>query len=209
MTMVKPEAILAESFRIIEREIGPHSFTAEEWPIVRRMIHASGDLELAPLVRFHNDPVVAGLAALAQRRPIVTDVTMVRAGIQQRLAERLAVPLHCLLNDPGVEQEAKERGITRCACGLERALERFPDAIYAIGNAPTALLALCAATRAKRVQPALIVAMPVGFVAVAESKEDALLLPVPVISVAGRKGGSALAAAAVNALLLFASEGKP
>lgn len=209
MTPCTPESILDESFRIIDREVGPHSFDNRAWPIVRRMIHASGDLELASLIRFHNDPVGAGLAALARRVPIVTDVTMVRAGIRQPLAQRLGVPVHCLLNAPGVETEAMERGITRSACGLERAIARFGEAIYIIGNAPTALLALCGAVRTGRARPALIVAMPVGFVAVAESKAEALSLPVPVLCVEGRKGGSALAAAAVNALLVLAAEGKP
>lgn len=203
----RPEEILTESFRIIEQEVGGHSFDAGQWPIVRRMIHAAGDVELAHAVRFHNDPVAAGLQALARQTPIVTDVTMVLAGIHQPSATALRVPLHCFLNEPGVEQDAKQRGMTRSARGLERAIAEVNDAIYVIGNAPTALLALCAAVRAGRVRPALIVAMPVGFVAVAESKEEALRLSVPVITVLGRKGGSAMAAAAVNALLGLALQG--
>ncbi len=106
MTPRTPDSISAESFRIIEEEIGPHSFDAHHWPIVRRLIHASGDLEVAALVRFHNDPVVAGLAALAKRVPIVTDVTMVLAGINRQAAQSLGVPLHCFLNAPGIEEEA-------------------------------------------------------------------------------------------------------
>jgi precorrin-8X/cobalt-precorrin-8 methylmutase len=196
-----PDDILAESFRIIEAEVGPHSFDAKEWPIVRRMIHAAGDLDLVHAVRFHNDPVPAALEALRCQTPIVTDVTMVLSGIHQPSVSALGVPLHCFLNDPGAEQEAKRLGLTRSARGLTHAIAEVKDAIYVIGNAPTALLALCAAVRAGRVRPALIVAMPVGFVAVTESKEEALRLSVPVIAVRGRKGGSAIAAAAVNALL--------
>jgi precorrin-8X/cobalt-precorrin-8 methylmutase len=204
----KPDEIIAESFRIIDAEVGPHSFNAREWPIVRRMIHAAGDLELVRSVRFHNDPVPAALQALARRTPIVTDVTMVLAGIHAPSAQELGVPLRCFLNDPEVRQIALESAATRSSVGLERAIAQVKHAIYVIGNAPTALLALCAAVRAERVRPALIVAMPVGFVAVAESKEEALRLPVPVISVVGRKGGSAIAAAAVNALLHLALEAR-
>jgi precorrin-8X/cobalt-precorrin-8 methylmutase len=208
MTPSRPEDILAESFRIIESQVGPHAFDARQWPIVRRMIHASGDLDLIPLIRFHNDPVAAGLRALARQAPIVTDVTMVRAGIHQASAATLGVAVHCFLNDPGVENESKQLGISRSAGGLAHAMAQLKNAIYVIGNAPTALSALCAAVREERVWPALIVALPVGFVAVAESKEEALRLPVPVITVVGRKGGSALAAATVNALLLLAIEGE-
>lgn len=206
MSARKPDEIIAESFRIIDAEVGPHSFNAGEWPIVRRMIHAAGDLELARSVRFHNDPVPAALAALEDGAPIITDVTMVLAGINAACADKLGAPLLCFLNEPEVEKIARESAATRSSVGIERAIAKGNNAIFVIGNAPTALLALCAAVRAERVRPALIVAMPVGFVAVAESKAEALTLPVPVISVVGRKGGSAIAAAAVNALLLLALE---
>jgi precorrin-8X/cobalt-precorrin-8 methylmutase len=209
MSARTPDEIIAESFRIIDAEVGAHAFTAYEWPIVRRMIHAAGDLELVRSVRFHNDPLPAALAALAHRITIVTDVTMVLAGIHTPSAKELGVPLCCFLNDPAVTKAAQESAATRSSVGLERAIAEIKDAIYVIGNAPTALLALCAAVREERVRPALIVAMPVGFVAVAESKEEALRLPVPVISVVGRKGGSAIAAAAVNALLHLALEARP
>jgi len=204
-----PADIIAESFRIIDAEVGPHSFAEREWPVVRRMIHASGDLELVRSVRFHNDPVPAALDALARGTPIVTDVTMVLAGIHAPSASELGVPLRCFLNDPDVQQMAQELCTTRSSVGIKLAIAELKDAIYVIGNAPTALLALCAAVREERVRPALIVAMPVGFVAVAESKECALRLPVPVISVVGRKGGSAIAAATLNALLHLALEARP
>jgi precorrin-8X/cobalt-precorrin-8 methylmutase len=206
MSQRRPDEIIAESFRIIDAEVGPHGFDTSEWPVARRMIHAAGDVELAKSLRFHNDPVPAGVAALKRGTPIVTDVTMVLAGINAANAYELRVPLRCFLNDPNVEQIAQESARTRSFVGMEHAITEEKDAIYVIGNAPTALLALCAAVRDKRVRPALIVAVPVGFVAVAESKEEALALPTPVISIVGRKGGSAIAAAAVNALLLLALE---
>jgi precorrin-8X/cobalt-precorrin-8 methylmutase len=102
MVIVKPEDILTESFRIIDAEAGPHPFDALTWPVVRRMIHASGDLDLVHAVRFHNNPVPAALSALARGTPVVTDVTMVLAGLHEPSARRLGVSLHCLLNDSDV-----------------------------------------------------------------------------------------------------------
>ncbi len=205
----RPDDILAASFAIIEAEVGPHGFGPWEWPVVRRMIHASGDLELARLVHFSPEAAVAGVQAFRDGAPIVTDVRMVAAGIQGTLREALGVGLHCFLDAPGVSSEAEARGLTRCACAMERAIAALPEAVCVIGNAPTALRALCAAVRRGVARPRLVIAMPVGFVDVVQSKEEALALPVPVIAVRGRRGGSAVAAAAVNALLLLAHEGGP
>lgn len=205
--MMRPDDILAESFRIIEAEVGPHPFDALEWPVVRRMIHASGDPELVRDVAFSAGAVAAGIAALREGLPIVTDVRMVAAGIHRPSLEALGIGLHCFIDDPEVHRLAKANETTRSRCAMERAISTVGEAVYVVGNAPTALLALCAAVRRGEVLPRLIVAMPVGFVAVAESKEEALALDVPVLAVRGRKGGSAVAAAAVNALMLLAREG--
>jgi precorrin-8X/cobalt-precorrin-8 methylmutase len=198
--------IMAESFRLIEAEVGRHGFSTREWPIVRRMIHATGDVELASLIRFHNDPVAAALQAFARHADVVTDVTMVLAGIHQPSADKLGIPLRCYLNETGMDEQARALGKTRCACGMEHALARHPNALYVVGNAPTALMALCTGVREGVTKPALIVAMPVGFVAVPQSKEEAMRLPVPIITIVGRKGGSAVAAATVNALMALALE---
>jgi precorrin-8X/cobalt-precorrin-8 methylmutase len=208
MIELAPSEILAESFRIIEREIGAHSFSAVEWPVVRRMIHATGDLEVARHVCFHHDAANAGVAALRAGAAIVTDVSMVAAGINKQLLARWHGALHCYIDDPEVQRRASEQGGTRSYWSMRRAMAEVGAAVYVIGNAPTALAALCEGVRSGMVRPALIVALPVGFVAVAESKEDALSLRVPVIAVRGRRGGSAMAAAAVNALLLVAAEGQ-
>jgi precorrin-8X/cobalt-precorrin-8 methylmutase len=204
---MRPDDILAESFRIIEAEVGPHPFDAVEWPVVRRMIHASGDLGLVRDVAFYPGAVAAGVTALRQGTPIVTDVRMVAAGIHRPSLEAVGVSLHCFIDDPDVRELAAAMGTTRSWCAMEKAIALVGEAVYVVGNAPTALLALCAAVREDRVRPRLVVAMPVGFVSVAESKEEALALGVPVLTVRGRKGGSAVAAAAVNALLLLAREG--
>jgi precorrin-8X/cobalt-precorrin-8 methylmutase len=203
----RPDEILVESFRIIDTEVGAHSFGPLEWPVVRRMIHASGDLELAHLVHFSPDAAAAGVQAFREGVPIVTDVRMVATGIQEPLREALGVGLHCFLDEPGMSRETEARGLTRCACAMEHAVATLPGAVYVVGNAPTALRVLCAAIRRGAARPRLVIAMPVGFVGVLESKEEALALPVPVVAVRGRRGGSAVAAAAVNALLLLAREG--
>jgi precorrin-8X/cobalt-precorrin-8 methylmutase len=198
--------ILCESFRIIDTEIGAHSFDLREWQVVRRIIHASGDVEMARLVQFNPGAVTAGIEALRGRTPIITDVRMVAAGINAALCESLGLEVRCFLNNAAVDEDAAAQGRTRCAAAMERAIAAFPKAVYVVGNAPTALAALTAAVRRGQARPRLVVAMPVGFVGVLESKEEALSLPAPVIAVGGRRGGSAVAAAAINALLVLASE---
>jgi precorrin-8X/cobalt-precorrin-8 methylmutase len=204
-----PAEILAESFRIIDEEVGPHGFDPTEWAVVRRMIHASGDVGLVREVVFTPGAVAAGVRALREGSPLVTDVRMVAAGIHQPSLAALGVGLHCFIEDEDVRRTAEGRGTTRSWCAMEKAIGSLGDAVYVVGNAPTALLALCAAVRRGAVRPRLVVAMPVGFVAVAESKEEALALGVPVLAVRGRKGGSAVAAAAVNALLHLARSESP
>jgi precorrin-3B C17-methyltransferase len=204
--MLPSSEIADESFRIIEREVGEHTFAAEQWQVVRRMIHACGDLELARLVCFQRDAVAAGVQALRQGVPLVTDVRMVAVGLNKAALERLHVDVHCFLDDLETVRRAAREGRTRSACAMEKAMAVMPRAVYVIGNAPTALLALCDGVRRGAVQPSLVIAAPVGFVAVEQSKEQAFALDVPLIGVRGRKGGSAVAAAAVNALLLMALE---
>jgi precorrin-8X/cobalt-precorrin-8 methylmutase len=203
-----PEQIMAESFRIIEAEVGAHTFNAVEWQVVRRIVHASGDLEFARLTHFQHHAAQAGVQALQEGMPIVTDVRMVATGILQPARQALGIALHCFIDDAEVARLAQAQGKTRSACAMQKAVAEVGPAVYVIGNAPTALLTLCTCVRQGLVQPRLIVAMPVGFVAVVESKEQALTLDTPVITVRGRKGGSAVATATVNALLLMAQQGR-
>jgi precorrin-8X/cobalt-precorrin-8 methylmutase len=204
--MMRPDEILAESFRIIDAEVGAHPFDAVEWPVVRRMIHASGDVGLVRDVAFSPGAVAAGVQALREGTAVVTDVRMTAAGLHRPSLATLGIWLHCFIDDPVVRQSAEARGETRSRGAMEKAIAEVGEAIYVVGNAPTALLGLCEAVRRGAVWPRLVVAMPVGFVSVAESKVEALALGVPVLAVRGRKGGSAVAAAAVNALLLLARE---
>ncbi len=204
-----PDEIYAESFRMIEAETGAHGFDATEWPVVRRMIHASGDLEILRSVVFTNAAAAAGIAAFRAGVGIVTDVTMVAAGISKPHAAVLGITVRCFIDDPDVREQAAARGQTRSACAMAKAVIAAGDVVYVVGNAPTALLSLCEAIREGVVRPRLVVAMPVGFVSVVESKEQALSLAgTPVATIRGRKGGSAVAAAAVNAMLRIAT-GEP
>jgi precorrin-8X/cobalt-precorrin-8 methylmutase len=206
MKAFRPDEIIAESFRIIDAEAGAHGLGPLEWPVVRRMIHSSGDMDMLRLFHFSPGAVAEGVRAFREGVPIVTDVRMVAAGIQAALREALGVGLHCFLDAPELPTEG-DRGLTRCARAMTHAVATLPEAVYVVGNAPTALSALCAAVRAGTARPRLVIAMPVGFVGVVESKEEALALPTPVLAVRGRRGGSAVAAAAANALLLLAREG--
>ena len=198
---MNPDNILDESFRIIEREVGAQSFAAEEWPVVRRMIHACGDLDLVHAVEFRHDAVRAGIEAIRNKTPLITDVTMVAAGINKAALQELNLEVHCFINDADVLAQAGGKQTTRSYEAMYKALARFPEAIVVIGNAPTALSAVCEAIHHNKARPKLLLAMPVGFVGVLESKAQAMKLDIPVIAVHGRRGGSSVAAAAVNALL--------
>ncbi|MBI5519580.1 MAG: precorrin-8X methylmutase [Desulfovibrio sp.] len=204
------EEIEAESMRIIEAECPePRPYQGDEWLVVRRMIHTTADFDMLNLVRFHPRAVEAGLAALSRGCILFTDTEMARAGIPDRRMDALSCSVRCLMRDPEVMTISKERGITRARAAMDFAVERLKPEIYVIGNAPTALLRLLEHVEAGRARPALIVGMPVGFVNAAESK--ALLMAqhaVPYIAVEGRKGGSALAASAVNALAEIALAGR-
>ncbi len=204
--MLKPHEIVLESFRIIESEVGEHDFDAHEWPVVRRMIHASGDLGLIHDVSFKGDAAREGVRALREGVPIVTDVNMVATGVHKPARAALGIDLHCFIDAPDVLRAAREAETTRSYCAMRKAAREVGSAIYVVGNAPTALFALCDSIEQGLVSPRLVIAMPVGFVAVVESKAQSFALDVPVMTVQGRKGGSAMAAAATNALLLMAAE---
>jgi precorrin-8X/cobalt-precorrin-8 methylmutase len=208
MQPLLPQEIELESFRRIETAVGAHGLPAPEWVVVRRMIHASAEVELLNLVRFHPQAVAAGVAALRQHRPVFTDTRMLLAGVSSRLS-RQGIPAQCLLDEPGVAALAKERGLTRSAAAVAQAKAKLPGSIVAIGNAPTALRRLLALLNQGMAPPALVLGMPVGFVDAAESKEALLSVTCPYITLVGPKGGSALAASALNALAILAEGEQP
>ncbi|TVR00455.1 MAG: precorrin-8X methylmutase [Desulfovibrionales bacterium] len=195
-------AIETESMRIIDAEVPlPRKFAGPEWTVVRRMIHASADFELLDLVHVHPGAVEAGLSVLRRGCPVITDTRMALAGLSARLYAPLGCSLHCLIDDPLTLALAQSTGSTRAAAAVDIAAREYPEAVWLVGNAPTALLRLLELTDGGQVVPALVVGMPVGFVQAAESKQALLEhVGIPSILIRGRKGGSALAAAALNAL---------
>ncbi|NEQ51752.1 MAG: cobalt-precorrin-8X methylmutase [Leptolyngbya sp. SIO3F4] len=198
--------ITAESFAIIDREIGSHNWSAEEYAIIRRAIHSTADFELLDLFEFSDGAVAAGVAALQQRQPVIVDVRMVQMGITGVLKGIGHTSIACAL-DYVPEDFVPLAGstlTTRTAAGMLALTQQYSTGIFVVGNAPTALLALVEQIRQGLVKPSLVVGVPVGFVAVEEAKQALARVDVPQIQVRGRKGGSPVAAAIVNALAYLA-----
>lgn len=191
--------ITRESFAIIDREVGLHSLSPLEYAIVRRVIHATADFEFLNLVSFSDQAIARGVEALRQKTPIITDVTMVKQGIITLVQKTFNNPIIAAIE----RGEKAEAGKTRTETGMIRCLMEYPQGIYVIGNAPTALLAICQQITTHSLQPALVIGAPVGFVSVLESKEQLKRASVPQIRVDGRKGGSAVASAILNQLLVL------
>lgn len=201
--ILNPEAIEAESFRIIAEELGPHTFSPEEFAVVQRAIHSTADFEFARTIRFAAGAIHAGVAAIRAGAPVVADVQMVQAGINKPGLEKFGSQVHCFISDDDVIAEARRSGLTRAIMATRKAARQFPGAIYAIGNAPTALLELI--RLAEEARPALVIGVPVGFVSAAESKDELAASSLPFITALGRKGGTPVAVSMMNALIRLAS----
>ncbi len=201
---IRPENIEAESFRIIERELGPTEFDTKAFKIVQRVIHATGDFAFADHLRIAPGAIEKGLAAIESGKNILTDVTMVASGVSSAMLGQWGGRVICRLNDPIIADLAKKEGKTRSEVAIEQGL-RDKVGIVAIGNAPTALLRVmkCLEEIDAEERP-LVVGVPVGFVNAAESKEILAEKEYPFITSLGRKGGSPVAAAIVNALIRLA-----
>ena len=202
---VAPADIEARSMEMIAAELGPHSFTAEQLPIVKRCIHTSADFDYAKNLCFTEKAVAAGLEAIRAGCTVVTDTQMARSGVNKRVLERFGGQAVCFISDEDVAEEARVRGVTRAAVSAERAAKLSGPVILAVGNAPTALVRACELMEEGALKPALVIGVPVGFVNVVESKELLLDMPGEHIVARGRKGGSNIAAAICNALLYMAS----
>jgi precorrin-8X/cobalt-precorrin-8 methylmutase len=202
---MKPDEIEKLSFEIIDREAGRHHFSAQQWEIVRRMIHTSADFDYMQTVHFHKDAIEAGLEAIRSGRQIITDTNMARVGIRKTELSQYGVQVNCLMNETSIHERARAAGGTRAKAAVEAAVEAMQDGIYVVGNAPTALLRLVELIKSGEARPALVIGMPVGFVNAAESKAALRELDYPFISNQGRKGGSNVAASVVNALAILAS----
>lgn len=198
---IKPMEIEKRSFEIITQLLGDRKPDPENEAVIKRVIHTSADFDYADNLVFSPHAVTAGIQALKGGCDIVTDTQMAKAGINKTILEKLGGQVHCFMSDPDVAAEAKERGITRAIVSMERAAKLEKPCIFAIGNAPTALICLHELIQSGTLTPALIIGVPVGFVNVVESKELILTDPVPHIVARGRKGGSNVAAAICNALL--------
>ena len=204
-TYTRPADIENESMRIISAELKergieiPGNFEA----VVKRVIHATADFEFAKTLTF-----VCGKCMDLHRKTIITDTNMALSGLSKPSLQKLGCEAFCFMADPGVAAAAKENGTTRAVAAMEYAAERYPGAVFAVGNAPTALFKLAELMECG-LRPALVIAVPVGFVNVVEGKEEILRVcrkyEVPAIVARGRKGGSTVAAAILNALLYEAA----
>lgn len=209
------EEIEATSLAIIDSQVRAHGFSSDQWQVVRRMVHAAGDLSIIESVRFSLDATAAGVEALRREGPIYVDSNMIRSGLS---LERLrgvnsgysAGHVHCHVSDEDVAEQAREGGLPRSLFAVRKARPMLSGCIAVFGNAPVALLELSRMVAEEGVRPALIIGMPVGFVHVVESKREMIRLGVPFITLEGHRGGSPLAVSVVHALCSMAGrESRP
>lgn len=199
--IVKPEEIEKKSMEIITSELGDRTWPEDEFLVVKRCIHTAADFDYADNLVFSDGAVKKAKEAILAGASIVTDTNMAAAGINKKALARWGGSVHCFMADKDVATEAKEKGVTRASICMERGAALDGPVIFAVGNAPTALIRLYEMMAEGRVKPALVIGAPVGFVNVVESKELILSSSVPYIVARGRKGGSNIAAAICNAVL--------
>ncbi|GMT42279.1 MAG: cobalt-precorrin-8 methylmutase [bacterium] len=210
---MKPEEIEEKSFETIDAEAGTHRFSQREWIIVRRMIHTTADFSLMDDVEFSPDALDAGVNALLNGRPIYVDSNMIRSGISPA---RLKTACHsysrddvvCHVADEDVARDAKKAGLPRSLFGVRKAGRKkiLDGGIAVFGNAPVAVLELNRMIAEENIKPALVIAMPVGFVHVTECKDELVSLDVPFIALRGRRGGSTIAVSVVHSLCSLTKE---
>ena len=204
---VKPMDIEKRSFEIITEELGDKKLAPGTELIVKRCIHTSADFDYAKNLCFSDHVVDKAIQAIKEGACIVTDTQMAKAGINKKALARYGGEVYCFMSDEDVAKSAKENGTTRAVASMEKAAAMGKDLIFAIGNAPTALVRLHELVSEGRIDPELIIAVPVGFVNVVQSKELILSLQdTPYIVARGRKGGSNIAACICNALLYMMDE---
>ncbi len=210
-SILSPAEIEQESMRIIRRELDSRGIRLREETesIVMRVLHATADFDFAENLVFTPGAVSAGVLALSSQIPLITDTNMAKAGISRPALQKLENEVYCYMAEERVRDAAREQGCTRAAAAMRLAASLHKDAVYAIGNAPTALWELGVLIR-EGLRPRLVIGVPVGFVNVVESKEEVLALcrenQIPGIFAMGRKGGSTAATAICNALLYEAAQ---
>ena len=206
----EPMAIENRSMELIAPHLAELHLDDRATKLYSRLIHASGDVGYAPITRVHPEAIDRAIEALKAGAHIYTDVEMVRTGINKKKLASFGGEVHCLVADPEIAAEAKELGITRSMVAMRKFGKALDGSIVAIGNAPTALFEVLRLVREEGIRPACIVGIPVGFVGAAESKAElAENGIVPYITVEGTKGGSPIAAAAINALMYTIDNTRP
>ena len=199
--IVTPREIEQRSMETITKELNGRTWPEPEFSVIKRCIHTSADFDYADNLCFSPNACQIGIEALKNGADIVTDTKMAMSGINKNKLSTFGGEVHCYISDPDVVEEAKARGCTRSTVSMERGARIKKPVIFVVGNAPTALIELDKLIKEGKVKPALIVGVPVGFVNVVESKELIMQAGVPYIVAKGRKGGSNIGAAIINALL--------
>ena len=203
---IRPEEIERKSFEIIRSELGDKKLIPGTEPVVMRCIHTSADFEYADSLCFSDGVIDKALNAIKNGACIVTDTQMAKAGINKRAISRFGGEVLCFMSDEDVAEAAKKNGTTRAAASMDKAARLGKPLIYAVGNAPTALIRLYEQISEGIISPELVIGVPVGFVNVVQAKELIMETDVPCIVARGRKGGSTIAACIVNALLYMAAD---
>lgn len=201
-----PAGIYKKSFAIVEEGLEGIDVSTSVREVIKRAAHATADIEFGKSLVIDDASVSAGISALREGRTIVTDVTMVQSGIRKAPLVELGVELKCFLYDEDVAQVAKSEGITKSMAAMRKASKLHPNAIYVIGNAPTAVFELCEQFDRGDFNPALIVGIPIGFVGASECKVELIKRKIPCITNVGPKGGSPVAASIANALISLAQK---
>ena len=196
-----PTEIETKSFEIITSELGDKKIEQKYQHIIKRCIHTSADFEYADSLYFSPNAVETIADAFQKGAYIVTDTQMAKAGINKKALDKFDIKVHCFISDEDVAMKAQEIGTTRAAIAVEKAMQLDKPIIFAVGNAPTALIKLYELITEKNYKPVAIIAVPVGFVNVVESKELIMKTDIPCIVAKGRKGGSNIAATICNAIL--------
>lgn len=208
LEQVEPKEIERRSFQIITEELGNRELDKEKEPIIKRCIHTSADFDYVDNLVFSEQVVSNAIEAIKQGAYIITDTQMAKSGINKKLVEKYGGEVHCFISDEDIIEIAKEKRITRATASMDKASRLNKKLIFAIGNAPTALIRLYELIQEEKIKPELIIGVPVGFVNVVQSKELIMQTDIPYIVAKGRKGGSNIAACICNALLYMMEENR-
>jgi precorrin-8X/cobalt-precorrin-8 methylmutase len=203
-----PAGIYSRSFAIVEEGLKDLNVSPQVREIIKRAAHATADIEFGKNLVINHESVMKGIRAIQKGIPVITDVTMVQAGVRKAPLADFGIDLPCFLYDPDVAETALSRGITKSMAAMKKAVRLYPEGIFVIGNAPTAVFELCEQFDRGQCYPSLVVGIPIGFVGAAECKEELIARDIPSITNRGPKGGSPVAAAITNGLLFLAGKEK-